>query len=289
MWNNIYRVGIELEGGWAERPPTRLHHDGSVTVRARHVGEVSSSPLTEGRWKAWMEANHPSSVNASCGLHVHVSVTSRLAYMALMEPEFRKHLISELRRWGQATGIDDQSGLYYRLDGRNHFCSAADRAEAQASASVKIDQRYSQVNCCARLHGTVEIRVLPMFATHEVGVAAVARVIEIVESYLAADLGPVSVTGRGTWMLVQRAPGGPEVIVKTGLRRSTMRREGMRRGVRVPSVRIWCRGTDGFDYRIRFVAGAAVGGADEVQVHETEAIVEEVDAGFGDDLGMEAV
>src|SRR5258705_12712150 len=87
--NRIYRIGIELEGGWTKLPPgTRgLQHDGSVQFPARELGdaaittgELAAGPMSMQEWEGWLKIHYPQRVNATCGMHVHLSPRTPLAY-----------------------------------------------------------------------------------------------------------------------------------------------------------------------------------------------------------------
>src|SRR5262245_27699334 len=98
--NRIYRVGIELEGGWKALPrgSDHLHNDSSVRFNPTEVGrskiemigELPSPPLAVGDedspifWKTWVRKFYPHAVNFTCGMHVHMSFQAALTYQRLM-------------------------------------------------------------------------------------------------------------------------------------------------------------------------------------------------------------
>src|SRR3990167_6836010 len=78
----IKRMGVELEGAWGGTsgvPPfadADILHDGSVEGKDgfQHYGEIPSKPLVLRKLLAWVKTHYPHGVNASMGMHVHVSM-----------------------------------------------------------------------------------------------------------------------------------------------------------------------------------------------------------------------
>ena len=151
--NRILKAGIELEGGWANNPPTPVIHDGSVKFPApelrpqpmfsttaeryawvreeqtrldqaqfRHIGEIVSPPMeaTEPTVTDFVTANYPTAVNDTCGLHVHMSFKHRLNYQRLMTPEFTKAMVVGLREWAEQEKLPKGHPLWPRLLDPDH-------------------------------------------------------------------------------------------------------------------------------------------------------------------------
>lgn len=202
--NFIYRVGVELEGGWVRIPDgIDLAHDGSIRgisdvppidpvtgqysrpPQGVNVGELNSEPMETEKVLAWMRQSYPSHVNDTCGLHVHMSFKSALHYMWLMVPEFQETVRFYLRSWGLSQGFDKTHPLLKRLQGKNQYCKNEFHADVQATNGKKSynhdhpGHRYTMINYPFGLHGTMECRVLPMFPQVEQGYAAVQRVLDI--------------------------------------------------------------------------------------------------------------
>ena len=206
----IKLVGIELEGGWDEAPDAPIHGDGSVTASGEYdSGEISSPPLRREDVESFIVRNYPQNVNPSCGLHVHTSLKSVGRYQQLMSEDFFAHWKNQMRLWGERYPVHRDSQFWQRLAGRNTYCRDSFQAEEQAEATSKWDCRYSMLNFCWTLHGTLEARVLPMFKRPATAIAAVNRHLDIIEEYLskrrirrylgsdgveypAADISPVS-------------------------------------------------------------------------------------------------
>lgn len=189
----IKGIGVELEGGWHVPPATTIHHDGSVNVRANHVGEVSTpGPIdTLPLALAWTRQNYPSSVNSTCGLHVHLSVNN-LNYGRLMETEFKDYFEQQLAQFLQ-DGLDRNAQgfelLRSRFNGDNRYCQKIFRPAEQIYVPGRygdpaVHPRYSQLNFCYNRHGTVECRVFPCFPDPEDGCAAVSMFYKTVFDYL---------------------------------------------------------------------------------------------------------
>lgn len=188
----IKAIGVELEGGWDSPPPNELHRDGSVTVNANYVGEVSSSPLHDlAAMETWVRANYPTRVNNSCGLHVHLS-TNELNYSRLMEPEFNQFFegrMAEFLSIGLASGRPGYDLLRQRFQGLNQYCQkkfipAQQLFLKDRYGDTATHPRYAQLNFCYGRHGTLECRMFPCFPSVDDGVAAVKSFYSTVFDYL---------------------------------------------------------------------------------------------------------
>lgn len=212
----INRVGIELEGAWhIDTAKRRLKEDGSVGVscdcspcRRVENGEKASRtllPVTKSI-KTFVETNYPDHVNSSCGMHVHVSFKKDSDYARLMEPAFNQYFKHELNAWGHRANIKN-TAFWERLEGSNTFCKDEFIPQQQFLQTSKRYTRYTQLNFCysvgrrkcaelgcpgsyrdyCRLHSvgkTLEIRVLPMFKSKSVSIAAIEQVLTIIERFL---------------------------------------------------------------------------------------------------------
>lgn len=209
--SRIDLIGVELEGGWTKLPKgtEALHPDGSVTFpefpsnrtpegKVIHVGEAVSPPMPLSMLNAWITQHYPTFVNKTCGLHLHMSFKSPLVYQRLMDPTYQKTVLEFVRRWAEtkrARGttegtFPDTHPIYERLKGTSQYCQDkfwADQQAAQRSKSYQHNRdgnRYTVVNYCYGLHQTVEIRLLPMFATAEIGEEAIRLLIDITNAWL---------------------------------------------------------------------------------------------------------
>jgi hypothetical protein len=190
----IHKVGIELEGRWDTRP-AGFTYDGSVggfQTLGGAVGEVPSPPLTLDEVNPWLDANYPDEVNQSCGMHVHVSVESKAEYSLLMShaAQLERDLIKNVKDWATEREIIPRHPLWERLAGRNRYCQMGTHGvENQTRARTKINARYRMLNFCWRLHGTLEIRLLPGFKKKHLGIEAVQTVIATVAYALSHYTG----------------------------------------------------------------------------------------------------
>jgi len=201
--NRIYRVGVELEGGWSNLPPgVTLEHDGSVTVRQgrnapldpnfKH-GELPSGILEPSKVEPFLMEFYPDHVNDSCGMHIHISLKSALHYQILMTPKFQATVLAYLKAWATKEGIDPAHRIWKRLTGQNQYCKLEYFADEQAQAPNKnysgrnggVASRYTAINYCHKQHGTVECRVLPMFDSKKQAVRAAKQVLDITNAFLA--------------------------------------------------------------------------------------------------------
>ena len=199
--NRVYRVGVELEGGWTKLPAgVNLEHDGSVHIPSQNgpdgrpvrfsAGELSSVALEPEKLDPWMEQSYPQIVNETCGLHVHQSFLSAWHYQLLMVPEYQATVIEYLKRWAKDEGLEDSHPIWPRLEGKSEFCKLEYWADLQASVTKKDyrrdkpGHRYTAINYCAEQHETIECRVLPMMKTAAQGIRAVHRVLQITNAVL---------------------------------------------------------------------------------------------------------
>lgn len=182
----VHKVGVELEGGWNDPLDFSLDHDGSVMVRAEYNGEIPSPPLAPRAVPAWMYEHYPDAVNATCGMHVHVSVRHQWHYARLMDPEFKDFLKASLTAWGKTLKIRPDHPFWSRLRGENHYCKDEFYPELQVQHKEKGGERYTMLNYTWARYRTVECRVLPAFAAAVIGVSAVGAVVDTFETYLRA-------------------------------------------------------------------------------------------------------
>lgn len=217
--NRIYRIGIELEGGWTKLPKeTKLTHDGSVRFSGlsggetigrdrdgrgvvlhqdpggpAYVGELPSPPLEMDKWKPWVRQFYPSHVNDTCGMHVHMSFRSALTYQRLMTPDYQETMLDYLLKWAKTAKFPDQHHIWERVRGNNRFCQRSFMAEEQAQRKEKSHEqhghghRYTAINYAYGQHSTVECRVLPMMETAEQALIAIDEVLRITNAFLVTD------------------------------------------------------------------------------------------------------
>jgi hypothetical protein len=194
--NRVHRVGIELEGGWAKLPPnTRLQHDGSVFRRSgppagvAAAGELPSPPMPVAKMAEWVKTFHPSHIDASCGLHIHMSFRNALHYQRLMVQEYTEEMVKGLKKWAKEKKFPDTHPLWPRLEGQNEFCSLDFYADQQVKTRSKnyrheAGGRYTFINYCFGLHNTLECRGLCMFDKAEVSVEALQRIVDLTNAFL---------------------------------------------------------------------------------------------------------
>lgn len=205
---NINKVGVELEGGWERDNDYRdeIKGDCSVNVndgndRDRDYddddydededsgtyinGEIVSHPIS--KWDElsnFMMDRYPDKVNSTCGLHVHISTNTIGQYQALATQRFYNFMKFSLRTWGKKANIRNSHRFWDRLSGSNQYCEDFFEPERQMFDEYKSGARYCIVNYCYSLHGTMEVRVLPMFDQPKVSIAAVNNILWTVNKYL---------------------------------------------------------------------------------------------------------
>lgn len=212
--SRIYRVGIELEGGWRTPPTdTTIAHDGSVrfsdpVTRVEIVsypkqrGEIASTPLEVKNTATWVKQYYPTVVNSTCGLHVHMSFASALMYQRLMTPDFPATLLAYMTEWArEEKTFGENHHIWHRLSGKNEYCRDAFWPDEQASSLTKSQDRqahghrYTAVNYCYGQHSTVEARFLPMMGkivpdcrwegpNPEQAIRAIHRLLDVTSAFL---------------------------------------------------------------------------------------------------------
>ena len=193
--NRILRVGVELEGGWDKRPgPHKIEHDGSVKglVGVKlGVGEIPSPPLEPEAIGAWIREYYPPHINETCGMHVHFSFKTPMAYQRLMVPEYDATVIDAFNKWA-TNNLPIDHCIWTRLKGESPYCQHVFDADNQVLNNEKDrDQhrrghRYTVINRCWSRIGTTECRLLPMMPTANLAVKAVEELMNITNKFFIA-------------------------------------------------------------------------------------------------------
>jgi hypothetical protein len=217
--NRVYRIGIELEGFWKDKLPAgvaRLDHDGSVLFPEWHCrsqlgdcydhvsgklvgykGELPSPPLLpEGddavSLTKWLANHYPTKINATCGLHAHMSFSNAFVYMVLMKEEFMWTVIEFMKKWAHSRPELDRKDhpIWERLAGKSEYCQHVFMADGQAQKTRKEfdhhgkDHRYTVLNFAFARYGTIECRLLPMFEDSKLALAAIQELMRITNAFL---------------------------------------------------------------------------------------------------------
>lgn len=190
------QMGVELEGSWIKPRKTvaalvrgaKAHDDRSVHIGHGDPGEIVTRPhdnmfgLLEDITTLW-----PDTVDVSCGFHIHASFTP-MDGSVLASDEFYSYFKKEWAAWGKAVGLPRTHEFWVRLRGDNKF--AKDRFEPSAQLSGADsgrggEARYTILNWHAwKKHGTLECRLLPMFADKDTAISAVTKLADIYDNYL---------------------------------------------------------------------------------------------------------
>lgn len=193
--NRIKLVGIELEGGWNTLPRgIQLVQDTSVHVTAAHRGELPSPPMPIHMIDGWVKKYYPHVVDASCGMHVHMSFDTALTYQRLMTPSYSTTIITAMREWATKAGLAATHPLWARLDGTSTYCQHKYYAEDQVKVTGKVfgadrpdAHRYTVINYCFGRFSSLECRLLPMMTTAEQSIAAIMAIINTTNAFLVAS------------------------------------------------------------------------------------------------------
>lgn len=196
--NRIYRIGIELEGGWTKLPPgTRgLQHDGSVQIdrgigdQPLLTGELANGPMSMQEWESWLKIHYPQRINGTCGMHVHLSPRTSLCYSRLMDPQYPGTVVEYFKRWAGNEGLSKDHPIWPRLKGKSIYCQHLYMADDQVRNVTKDHNqqrpghRYTVINYCHGRYGTVECRLLPMMDTAKEAIGMVQELIDITNAFL---------------------------------------------------------------------------------------------------------
>lgn len=187
MKGRVKKIGIELEGGWSYRPQGLKADKSLRRLSSPYIGEVASPPMEDlSSVLRWIDKFYPQEVNSSCGLHIHISLDN-LNYSRLMEYEFYSYFRENIQLWSRKAVRPSDLNFWNRLNGANYYCRDGFRPLEQVRERSKTPARYTALNYCYALHGTLECRLFPMFRDIETAKSAVRAFIDIVESYLNRD------------------------------------------------------------------------------------------------------
>lgn len=201
----IYKVGIELEGGWNDPKwrDVQITSDDSLPAdppkswkngaMCQHWGEAVSPPLLPEVAPKWIKEHYPDGGSARCSVHVHVSLKKGAAAMAeLATLPFYDKFLTTMKIWGEANLSHpvDRDLFFIRLSGKNKYCRLAFRPQRQMFRVVKhpaVDDnaRRSILNFPWALHGTMEIRLFPLFRQPATAISAVGASLDCIEEFLA--------------------------------------------------------------------------------------------------------
>lgn len=207
-FKHIQQIGVEIEGGWRREkflhPKNKhlFHADNSVNItdqlptNLRNTegyvsGEVQTPPMnTLNSIEVYMKKFYPEFINETCGFHIHISLKSDEDYCKLMEKKFYSFLLKKFTAWGTEHKNNGESALalekfWGRLEGHNSFCKKEFRPTIQVRSKEKCENRYTHLNFCYGLHGTVEFRLLPMFDDKKLSLSALRYYVLLVEQYLS--------------------------------------------------------------------------------------------------------
>ena len=199
----IKLMGIEFEGGWdgergvAPFNDASIKYDGSVRLtNVVHYGEVCSEPLRPDHLIDWAVTHVPHKVNRSCGTHVHISFDKRSEYSTCVNRKYMDGLYevldvftNEIHETNLMKDEDVNDSFFiqqmrHRLGGGNTYCNKRFVPVRQLQDTSRESSRYSGINYCHKLHGTIEIRVLPGISSGDIVREVLSRIITFTEQYL---------------------------------------------------------------------------------------------------------
>lgn len=154
--------------------------------------EFRTHPGTLGEQLRQLHSLYPDAVSYSCGMHVHASFLDPSDVTMLAGDPFLDTFYRGMRAWGERAEIARGTAFWKRLENENRYCRphrAADLWGDDVARANDTRDRYAAVNFQAyhEQRKTVEFRLLPMFQMEQVARSAIAAIVDIVESYLAAQ------------------------------------------------------------------------------------------------------
>lgn len=214
--NRVHRVGIELEGAWNQdaivgikkknlKVPN-IERDGSVRFNPEelpeynniqwYVGEYPGPPLVVEKgptdFREWLKVYYPTKVNATCGLHVHMSFSNALIYQRLMEVSYPASIVRYMKDWAVKHKLPKENPLWDRLAGKSIYCQHLFFPDEQVKDLRKdFNQtrhgcRYTVVNFCFSRNKTAEVRLLPAMPTVDLAIDSIENLINVTNAYLVA-------------------------------------------------------------------------------------------------------
>jgi hypothetical protein len=211
----VKAVGVELEGGWTKVQTDSIAaefikfvSDNSVHLNEFVTGE--NKPYYKGEipspgagfttlaqleeflklcWPKFVPTRYIST--DTCGFHIHISLRTAKLYQHLMCRKFFNATEEFWKAWGMVKNLPANSPFWARSRGENQYCRYREdfSMSEQARAKFKGDStstRYTALNYCFGQHGTLELRVLPMFPNWELGFEAVKAWLNFVDNWLMA-------------------------------------------------------------------------------------------------------
>jgi hypothetical protein len=212
--NRVASVGVELEGGWFSKFPPKhpITRDASVF---KHLGDIGGlvreTPLPGWKQKSvvfgeiplpqcpvinlhsQMREAFPQFVDATCGLHVHMSFEvdkAEFRYALLADESYLETILKYMTIWAKEQGLPEDHHFWSRLAGDNEYCQKKFWPMTQMQVREKnydhdrSGHRYTMIHYCWGRKRTVECRLLPMFPTFEQSYSAVKHIIDITNAFL---------------------------------------------------------------------------------------------------------
>jgi len=153
-----------------------------------HIGEVTSDPLGSKTEiiTAWLKDAYPAAMNQTCGMHLHISFTTKGFYYRAVSQSYFAAVYQHFLVWGTEHNIK-HTEFWKRLNGENSFCRKEYRPDRQVWSKGKGEARYCGINYCYSRYKTIEIRLLPMFKDWNLAALAINDFIAFTNKFLASS------------------------------------------------------------------------------------------------------
>jgi hypothetical protein len=185
----------EDEDGNSERYNEYFKEDGSVSISGNGIeGEIASPKFRVDRmeqFENFVNDNMPMDVNASCGLHCHLSFNNLLAYEKCMDSEYWIEFRKQVYEFVNPENFSEYTvDLFHdRYNNASTYCRDVHSPDGQVN-SLWTDLvnnphgRYTQLNYPFTSHGTIECRLFAPTSQPKEVIKIVNWFIDFTNSYL---------------------------------------------------------------------------------------------------------
>ena len=205
--NKIKSQSLEIEGIFKDNPPNYVG-DGSVSVSADQDDEGNRIQNVLGESRSDICYNdkdlkkyirillrkHYLKFNQSCGLHIHIRLSSDEIYKLLMSEEFYSYFLDWLDYISMKYHIRNGHRWYKRINGNEYYCQRNCLTELQFKTSSKPEERYSVYNSCfntsrsgGKIYKTFEFRVFCMFESEQLTTKILTDFRKMITAFINCD------------------------------------------------------------------------------------------------------
>ena len=150
-----------------------------------HSGEYVTDPIPYTsdlrQFARVVKANYPTSTNASCGGHFHISFNDLRCYSIAQSLKMYQQFCKALMAWATENLTEaGRKSVRNRITG-HRYCEIGHDADNQV---IGQGNRYHHFNFCYPAHQTMEVRILPMFQKADTYIKAVKFSTNWIDSFI---------------------------------------------------------------------------------------------------------